>query len=404
MNSLTTTDDQKSMSYCSLFLRQLPESVCAVLVRDPPTSITDLAKAADDILSAQSPASGIAAVSAGKMGRRAHPSSGKTGTCCFSHAKFGKKACKCGDTSSAATCDMAHLTELGKCLRRPLAVKAVGNHHQDGRNTMSIWDCKTGRHYLNDTDADESVFPSSPTDRQHCSTTQPLAAANDSRLATWGQRNIIVHLGSRSSTQSIHIADVRQPILGADFLVSNNLVVDLRGRRLIDLFSYSIIPTTAALGSHRLGIHRVRTYDNDLASILNEFPELLVPRFHASDENLHGVEHHLTTTGPPVFGRARRLHDEQLAVAKAEFKKMEDLGIIRRSYLPWSSPLYITPKPGGGWRPCGDFRRLNAATIDDRYPIPHIGDFNGNLQGKTIFSKIDLARGYHQIPMAESDN
>ena len=64
--------------------------------------------------------------------------------------------------------------------------------------------------------------------------------------------------------------------------------------------------------------------------------------------------------------------------------------------------LIYQPKLGG-WRPCGNFRRLNAATIDDRYPIPHIGDFNGNLQSKTIFSKIDLARGYHQIPMAESD-
>ena len=63
----------------------------------------------------------------------------------------------------------------------PLA-KAVGNHHEDGRNMMSVWDRKTGRHYI-DTGADESVFPASPTDRQHCSTTQPLAAANDSRCS-----------------------------------------------------------------------------------------------------------------------------------------------------------------------------------------------------------------------------
>ena len=263
---------------------------------------------------------------------------------------------------------------------------------------MSVWDSKTGRHY-----ADKLVFSASPTDRQHCSAIQPLASANDSRIATWGQSNIVVHLGSRSFTQSFHIADVHQPILGANFLVSNNLVLDLRGRRLIDLFSYTIIPTTARLGSHKLGIHQVRTDDNDLVSILNEFPELLVPRFHASDENLHGIEHHLASTGLPVFARARHLHDEQLAVAKAEFKKIEDLGIIRRSNSSWSSPLHITSKPGGGWRPCGDFRHLNAATIDDCYPISHIGDFNGNLQGKIIFYKIDLARGYHQNPMAESD-
>ena len=79
---------------------------------------------------------------------------------------------------------------------------------------------------------------------------------------------------------------------------------------------------------------------------------------------------------------------------------MEKLGIIRRSNSPWASPLHMVPKPSGGWRPCGDFRRLNNATVDDRYPLPHIQDFNGSQE---IFSKVDLVCGYHQIPVAEGD-
>ena len=68
----------------------------------------------------------------------------------------------------------------------------------------------------------------------------------------------------------------------------------------------------------------------------------------------------------------------------------------------WSSPLHMVPKADGKWRPCGDYRRMNASTDDDRYPLPHIQDFNNHLAGCKVFSKIDLIRGYHQIPMAPS--
>ena len=78
-------------------------------------------------------------------------------------------------------------------------------------------------------------------------------------------------------------------------------------------------------------------------------------------------------------------------------------GIVRRSDSPWSSPLHMVPKPDGPWRPCGDFRRLNDATEDDRYPLPHIQDFGSNLHGSKIFSVLDLQRGYHQIPMDPAD-
>ena len=136
----------------------------------------------------------------------------------------------------------------------------------------------------------------------------------------------------------------------------------------------------------------------DYHDVLSRFPSLFDQNFK-SPINKHGIQHYIETSGPPVYSGPRRLDAAKLEAAKKEFAELERLGIIRRSSSPWSSPLHVVPKVNGKLRPCGDYLRLNDITIDDKYPLPHLQDFNRHLEGATIFSKIDLQPGYHQVPV-----
>ena len=82
---------------------------------------------------------------------------------------------------------------------------------------------------------------------------------------------------------------------------------------------------------------------------------------------------------------------------------MERMGICSKASSPWASPLHMVHKSDGSWRPCGDYRRLNLITEPDHYPMPNIADFTNSISTARVFSKLDLLKGYFQVPVHPAD-
>ena len=114
------------------------------------------------------------------------------------------------------------------------------------------------------------------------------------------------------------------------------------------------------------------------------------------------VSHCISTTGHPIRQPLRRVPEALKITMASEVDRMLDHDVIRPSTSPWSS-VVIVRKPDGSWRFCIDFRKLNAVTHRDAYPLPRIDSTLDSLKSATYFTTLDLASGYWQVAMAEND-
>lgn len=213
-----------------------------------------------------------------------------------------------------------------------------------------------------DSGADISIVPLKLFQPDNTSIRHSLVTANNGKINVFGEKKLTLIIPSipGTFTWTFTVADVRRPILGSDFLSNFKLLVDCHNTCIIK--KQMVIMNTEKQTCLRI-----------------------------------------ETSGTPVNQKVRRLGGVVYNQIKKEFEDMLNQEIIQPSDSEWASPLVIIKKKDGTFRPCGDYRMLNACTKPDRYPLPRMSDILEKVTGCTFFSTFDLKKAYHQIPINEED-
>nr|GFA55407.1 putative reverse transcriptase domain, ribonuclease H-like domain, aspartic peptidase domain protein [Tanacetum cinerariifolium] len=105
----------------------------------------------------------------------------------------------------------------------------------------------------------------------------------------------------------------------------------------------------------------------------------------------------------PVARAPYRLAPSEMKELVEQLQELSEKGFIKPSSSPWGAPVLFVKKKDGSFRMCIDYRELNKLTVKNRYPLLRIDDLFDQIQGSSVYSKIDLRSGYHQLRVREED-
>ncbi|GJR02959.1 putative reverse transcriptase domain-containing protein [Tanacetum coccineum] len=138
--------------------------------------------------------------------------------------------------------------------------------------------------------------------------------------------------------------------------------------------------------------------------VVREFPEVF-------PENLPGLppvrqvefQINLIPGAAPVARAPYRLAPSEMQELSNQLQELADRGFIQPSTSPWGAPVLFVKKKDRSFRMCIDYRELNKLTVKNHYPLPRIDDLLDQLQGSSVYSKINLRSGYHQLKVRDED-
>ena len=335
-------------------------------------------------------------------------------------------------------------TKIGDDISALEYVNWVKHNGQDCR--PKLFDNITKSYILFDTGAMICCVPKQKDDKidEQCT----LRTADGKPMSTYGSRPLDIRLGRKTYSIDAKITDVKQPIVGMDFIAKYRLnfewddqdnlhIVDKRActkqkLKFVTIAQHSLPVIKQTVSSSKANdqilfemacikkleeISRentgdITTSEKVLNSWLEKVPknyqelikkyDILQPNFKAKPK--HNITHRIETgSNSPATCKVRPIPADKLDEVKRLLDEMESSGVIEKvgpnSNTNWSSALHVVRGKGKKPRVCVDYRILNSKITNDSYPLPLIRNISQKLHGSKFFSKIDLKKAYWNVPL-----
>jgi hypothetical protein len=200
-------------------------------------------------------------------------------------------------------------------------------------------------------------------------------------------------------------------ILGMNCLDKYQAVInyDKRTIKLVSPLGEEVVtelvsPEPRKGGCHHMAIDSKEADPLKIIKVVSEFPDVF-PKYLPGMPPERKVEFdiELLPGTAPISKRAYMISGPELVELKKQIDKLSEKGYIRPSTSPWVALVLFVEKKDGTRRMCIDYRAMNEVTIKNKYPLPRIEDLFDQLRRASVFSKIDLRSGYHQLMIRHSD-
>jgi hypothetical protein len=194
---------------------------------------------------------------------------------------------------------------------------------------------------------------------------------------------------------------------------SSSNAIKLKSRAMLATKSDIAVSTNVDISLHTLVCQQVlfllenitTPLPRAITNLLHEFKNVFPPEIPPGQPPLREIEHQIDLIpGASLPNQAAYMtNPEETKEIQRQVQELLDNGYIRMSLSPYAVPVILVSKKNGTWCMCVDCRAINNITIRYRFPIPRLDDMLDELSGSTIFIKIDLRSGYHQIRMKLGD-